>query len=151
MKLMIWIMLIMCVSSMRPQNRNRKLNNNVSKSILIKSTKSLHDFPLFLSSVTDGSSANLNPFRPSKVTIKSKQLNIELSDTITRNIINGYDMRNIVDKEYDFSEHYEKIYKINSLLKKKSLFLHPLEEHNKNKISPINIKIESDFDNVGII
>ena len=161
MKLIIWTTLIMCISSMRPQNRNRKLNNNISftkrehsiigkanfKSISfsIKSTKSLHDLSLVL-----WSSANLNPF----CTIKSddiKQLHAELSDTLTRNMINGYDMRNIVDKEYDFREYYEKIHKIKSLLKNKPLFLQPLEEHNRNKISPTNINIKNDFDDVEII
>jgi hypothetical protein len=164
MKLMIWTTLIMCISSMRQQNRNRKLNNNISftkreRSVIgfansklmlsmIKSTKSLHDFSLVLSS-----SANLYPFCPLKGTIKSddiEQLNTELSDT-TSNMINGYDMRNIVDKEYDFMEYYEKIYKIKSLLKKKPLFFHPSEEHDRKKISPINIKFENDFDDVEII
>lgn len=140
MKLIIWIMLIMRISSMRPQNRNR-INNNVSSTKRERSK---------LYSVTDGSSANLNPLRPGTMD-EIKQLNIELSDKITRNKINGYDMRNIVDKEYDFREYYEKIYKIRCLLKNKPLFLHPLEEHKRNKISPINIKIENDFDDVEII
>jgi hypothetical protein len=148
--ILIWTTLIMCISSMRPQNCNRKLFNNIAstkreRSIIgeanfklisssIKSTKSLHD---------SSSSTNLNRLCPLKGAVKSddiKRLNIELSDIITSNMINGYDMRNIVDKNY-LREYYEKIYKIKSLLKNK-----PLEEHNRNKISSINIKIKNDFD-----
>lgn len=138
-KLMIWVTIIVCISSMRSQNCNRKFKINV-----YKRSKSQRDFSLVsLFSDTVGSSANFNPLSPLRRT--------ELSDTFTSNMINGYDMRNIIDKKYDFMEYYEKIYKIESLLKKTPLYLHPLEEHKKQTISPINIKITNDFDDIKII
>lgn len=75
-----------------------------------------------------------------------------LTEILSRNLINGCDMRKIKDKEFN-GEIFEKSKKLKSLLKIKPQFLHPHENHN-NMISATNIKnagLMNDFEDSEII
>lgn len=69
----------------------------------------------------------------------------DLSETPQYTFGNGYDERNITDKNFDYKNLHEMGVKLKNLQKVKSPFLHPVENQ-KNNLCPTDIKMGGLFD-----